>query len=310
MEFLNNISIGFWVLFFVYLAFKFVRSVRVVPAQEVLIVERLGKYHGTLHAGLHLLIPFFDKVRYTQTLKEQAIEVQPQICITKDNVQVKVDGILYLRVIDQEKASYGIEDYRFATIQLAQTTMRAVFGTLELDKTFEARDSINHRIVQVIDQASEPWGIKVNRYEIRNLTPPKSVTEAMEKQKTAELNKKAEISLSEGDRDSRINRSQGLKEEAINISEGEKQKSINEAEGKAKEIESIALATAKGIEMVASSINSAGGKDAMKLQLSKEFIKQFMHLAKADTEVVLPMDLANVQTVFESVAKVVDSNKK
>ena len=213
---MENFIYVFWVIFSLYIAFKFIQSVRIVPAQEVLIVERLGKYHQTLNAGLHFLIPFLDRVTYRHTLKEQAIEVQPQICITKDNVQVKVDGILYLKIHDAQKASYGIEDYRFAAIQLAQTTMRAVIGTLELDKTFEARDSINHRIVEVVDTAAEPWGIQVNRYEIQNLSPPKTVLEAMEKQKTAELNKKAEISLSEGDRDSKINRSEGLKQEEVN----------------------------------------------------------------------------------------------
>lgn len=299
----------FWFFFAVYIAFKFIQSVRIVPAQEVLIVERLGKYHQTLNAGLHFLIPFLDRVTYRHTLKEQAIEVQPQICITKDNVQVKVDGILYLKIHDAQKASYGIEDYRFAAIQLAQTTMRAVIGTLELDKTFEARDSINHRIVEVVDTAAEPWGIQVNRYEIQNLSPPKTVLEAMEKQKTAELNKKAEISLSEGDRDSKINRSEGLKQEAVNKSEGEKQKRINEAEGKAKEIESIALATAKGIESVAEAINSSKGKEAVKLQIVQSFIKEFAHLAKPNTEIVLPMDLTNIESITDSVTKIIDKGK-
>ncbi|MCC6275381.1 MAG: paraslipin [Leptospiraceae bacterium] len=297
----------FWAAFFIYVIYKFARSVRIVPAQDVLIVERLGKYQKTLHAGLHLLVPFFDRVTYFQTLKEQAIEVHPQICITKDNVQVKVDGILYLKVMDPQKASYGIEDYRFAAIQLAQTTMRAVIGNLELDKTFEARDSINHRIVEVIDQASEPWGVKVNRYEIRNLTPPKSVTEAMEKQKTAELNKKAEISLSEGDRDAKINRSEGLKTEAINKSEGEKQKRINEAEGKASEIESISLAMARGIESVASSIQGPGGKEAIRLQIAQNFIAQIANLAKTNTEVVLPMDMTNIQSALKTISKTFES---
>jgi regulator of protease activity HflC (stomatin/prohibitin superfamily) len=301
-------SIVFWALFTIFVAFKFVRSVRVVAAQEVLIVEWLGKYDKTLNAGLHFLVPFFHKVTYSHTLKEQAIEVQPQICITKDNVQVKVDGVLYLKILDPKAASYGIDDYRFASIQLAQTTMRAIIGTMELDKTFEARDSINHKIVDVIDQAAEPWGIQVNRYEIQNLSPPKSVLESMEKQKTAELNKKADISLSEGDRDSKINRSQGLKEEAINKSEGEKQKRINEAEGKAKEIESIATATAKGIEAIAQAINSNNGKEAVKLQVVQNFISQFTNLAKPNTEIILPMDLSDVDSITKSVTKIIDSN--
>ncbi|MBK9501528.1 MAG: paraslipin [Leptospiraceae bacterium] len=307
---MDIVLIVFWIVFFLYIGFKFVRSVRIVAAQEVLIVERLGRYYETLNAGLHFLIPFVDKVTYAHTLKEQAIEVQPQICITKDNVQVKVDGVLYLKILDAQKASYGIEDYRFAAIQLAQTTMRAVIGTLELDKTFEARDSINHRIVEVVDNAAESWGIQVNRYEIQNLSPPKTVLEAMEKQKTAELNKKAEISLSEGDRDAKINRSEGLKQEAVNKSEGEKQKRINEAEGRAKEIESIAIATSKGIESVAEAISASKGKDAVKLQIVQSFIKEFSHLAKPNTEIILPMDLTNIESITSAVTKIIDSEKR
>jgi regulator of protease activity HflC (stomatin/prohibitin superfamily) len=295
-----NLSIGIWSAGILYIAFNFIRSIRIVNAQEVLIVERLGKYHQTLEAGLHFLIPFIDNVTYKHILKEQAIEVQPQICITKDNVQVKVDGVLYIKVIDPYKASYGIEDYKFASIQLSQTTMRAVIGTMDLDETFEARETINHRIVEVIEQAADLWGIRVNRYEIQNLSPPKSVLESMEKQKTAELNKKAEISISEGDRDAKINRSQGLKEEAINKSEGEKQKRINEAEGKAREIEALSIATAKGIETVASSIKTKGGIEAMQLQIAQNFINQFVHLAKNNTDIVLPLDLSDIENVTDA----------
>ncbi|NBU97657.1 MAG: paraslipin [Spirochaetia bacterium] len=295
-----NLSIVIWSAGILYIAFKFIRSIRIVNAQEVLIVERLGKYHQTLEAGLHFLIPFIDIVTYKHILKEQAIEVQPQICITKDNVQVKVDGVLYIKVIDPYKASYGIEDYKFASIQLSQTTMRAVIGTMDLDETFEARETINHRIVEVIEQAADLWGIRVNRYEIQNLSPPKSVLESMEKQKTAELNKKAEISISEGDRDAKINRSQGLKEEAINKSEGEKQKRINEAEGKAREIEALSIATAKGIETVANSIKAKGGTEAMQLQIAQNFINQFVHLAKNNTDIVLPLDLSDIENVTDA----------
>lgn len=297
---LDTLIYGFWVALFIYVASKIALSIKIVPNREVLIVERLGKYHATLHAGIHLLIPFIDKLRYRHTLKEQSIEVTPQICITKDNVQVKVDGVLYIIVLDPKQASYGIEDYAFAAVQLAQTSMRAIIGTMDLDKTFEARNSINQKIVDIIDQSSEVWGIRVNRYEIQNLTPPKSVIESMEKQKTAELKKKADISLSEGDRNSRINRSEGLKQEAINKSEGEKQKLINESEGKASEILSIAKSTAKGIEMVADAIHQ-GGKDALKLQIAEKYISQMKALAKKGTEVVLPMDLTDLQAVKRSV---------
>jgi regulator of protease activity HflC (stomatin/prohibitin superfamily) len=279
-----------------------IRSIRIVHSQEVMIVERLGKYYETLHAGIHILIPFIDKVTYIHTLKEQAIEVQPQICITKDNVQVRVDGVLYIKVLNPELASYGIDDYVFASVQLAQTTMRAVIGTMELDKTFEAREILNQRIVDAIEQAAEPWGIRVNRYEIQNLTPPKTVIDSMEKLKTAELDKKSKISLSEGDRDARINRSQGLKEEAINKSLGERQKRINEAEGRAKEIESIALATAMGIESIASALSEGEGLEAMKLQIAQSFIAQFVNLAKANTEVLLPIDLTNFHSITDSLS--------
>lgn len=306
---MSPFSIGFWVIFLLYVAYKLIRSVRIVHSQEVMIVERLGNYSETLHAGIHILIPFLDQVTYTHSLKEQAIEVQPQVCITKDNVQVRVDGVLYLKVLDPKSASYGIEDYIFSSIQLAQTTMRAVIGTMELDKTFEAREVINQRIVDVIEQAAEPWGIRVNRYEIQNLTPPKTVLDSMEKMKTAELNKKSVISLSEGDRDARINRSQGLKEEAINKSEGERQKKINEAEGKAKEIESIALATAKGIEAIASSISTSGGDEAIKLQIAQSFIAQFVHLAKNNTEIIVPMDLTNFHSITDSLSGVTSTKK-
>jgi len=299
---MSFITLVFWPVFILYIAFMVIRSIRIVHSQEVMIVERLGKYYETLHAGIHILIPFIDKVTYIHTLKEQAIEVQPQICITKDNVQVRVDGVLYIKVLNPELASYGIDDYVFASVQLAQTTMRAVIGTMELDKTFEAREILNQRIVDAIEQAAEPWGIRVNRYEIQNLTPPKTVIDSMEKLKTAELDKKSKISLSEGDRDARINRSQGLKEEAINKSLGERQKRINEAEGKAKEIESIALATAMGIESIASALSEGEGLEAMKLQIAQSFIAQFVNLAKANTEVLLPIDLTNFHSITDSLS--------
>lgn len=300
-----NPSFIITIFLFLYIAYKFAQSIRIVSAQEVLIMERLGKYNGTLHAGFHLLIPFVDVVMYKHTLKEQAIEVQPQICITKDNVQVKVDGVLYIKVMDPEKASYGIEDYRFAAMQLAQTTMRAVIGEMDLDKTFEARDVINQRIVDVISQASEPWGVQVHRYEIQNLSPPRTVGEAMEKQKNAELKMKADISISEGDRDAKVNRSEGLKQEAINKSEGEKRKRINDAEGKAAEIESIAIATAKGIEAVAEAIDSHKGKEAVRLQVIERFLGELKHIAKPRNEIILPMDLTDVKSVMESMTQTI-----
>lgn len=294
------IVLFFWIPFLLYIAFKLYKSVRIVSAQEVIIVERFGKYKKSLKAGFHLLTPFIEKDAYYHTLKEQAIDVHPQTCITRDNVMVKVDGVLYMIVIDPVKASYGIEDYRFAAIQLAQTTMRAVIGTMDLDKTFEERASINKKIVDALDDVSERWGVRINRYEIVNISPPQSVMESMEKEKRAQINKEAQISLSMGDKESRINRSMGLKEELINKSEGEKQKRINEAEGKAKEIEALAIATAKGIEKVASALQATGGVEAMKLRISQNLIDQFTKLARENTEVVLPMDLTNFTSTMDN----------
>ena len=225
----------------------FFKTIRIVPQKSAFIIEKLGKYSRTLDAGFHVLTPFVDKVSYKHTLKEQAIDVPPQTCITKDNISVEVDGILYLQVIDPMKASYGINRYQFASTQLAQTTMRSVIGKLELDKTFEERDTINTAIVDAVDKASDPWGVKVTRYEVKNIIPPQSIKDAMEKQMRAEREKRAMIAESEGDKQAKINRAQGDKQELIQRSEGEKQKRINEAEGRAAEIQRVAEATAIGI---------------------------------------------------------------
>ena len=230
----------------------FVKTIRIVPQKMAYIVERLGKYHTTLEAGFHILVPFIDRVAYKHTLKEQALDVPPQDCITKDNIMVEVDGILYMQVIDPQKASYGIGDYQFASIQLAQTTMRSVMGKLDLDKTFEERESINSEIVDAVDKASDPWGIKVTRYEVKNIVPPQSIKDAMEKHMRAEREKRATIAESEGDRQAKINRAEGDRQEMIARSEGEKQKRINEAEGRAVEIQRVAEATAKGIREASS----------------------------------------------------------
>ena len=224
----------------------FVKTVRIVPQKEAFIVERLGKYASTLEAGFHILVPFVDRIAYKHTLKEQAIDVPPQQCITKDNIAVEVDGILYMQVVDPSKASYGINNYKFATTQLAQTTMRSAVGKIELDKTFEERDIINSVVVAAVDKASDPWGIKVTRYEVKNILPPQSIKDAMEKQMRAEREKRALIAESEGDRQAKINRADGDRQEAISRSEGEKQKRINEAEGRAFEIERVAQATVRG----------------------------------------------------------------
>ncbi len=233
----------------------FLKSIRIVPQRSAFILERLGKYNATLNAGLHFIVPFIDRIAYRHSLKEQAIDVESQICITRDNIAVEVDGILYLQVIDPNKASYGIDNYKFASTQIAQTTMRSIIGKLELDRTFEERETINGSIVEAVDKASDPWGVKVARYEVKNITPPQSIKDAMEKQMRAEREKRAQIAESEGQKQAKINVAEGDKQELIKKSEGEKLKRINEAEGEASQIEQVAFATAKGIREIANAIN-------------------------------------------------------
>lgn len=277
------------------------RSIRIVPAQSVLVVERLGKYASTLHAGFHVLVPFLDRVAYTHNLKEQAVDVPTQPCFTWDNVKVDVDGVLYYRVVDPKKASYGITDYEYATIQLAQTTMRSVIGKLELDKTFEERDSINASIVRDVDAAGGEWGVQVTRYEIQNIEVPRDILQAMEAQLRAEREKRAQIARSLGEMESKINYSVGEMEEAINRSEGEKEKWVNEAEGKAAEIRALATATAASLRRVAEALAADGGDEALSLQLAEQYVQELRHLARAGTKVVLPLDLHDVNGVIDSV---------
>ena len=279
------------VLFALVLFFK---TIRIVPQKVAFIVERLGKYSTTLEAGFHILIPFLDKVAYKHTLKEQAVDVPPQACITKDNIAVEVDGILYMQVVDAKKASYGIDHYRFAATQLAQTTMRSVMGKLDLDRTFEEREKINSVIVEAVDKASDPWGVKVTRYEVKNILPPQSIKDAMEKQMRAEREKRATIAESEGDRQAKINRAEGVRQEMIARSEGEKQKRINEADGRAVEIERVAEATAKGIRQIASAINEKGGVNAVNLRIAEQYLNEFGKLAKTNNSVIIPSDLSDI----------------
>jgi len=288
----------------------FFSTLKVVPQRTAFIVERLGKYRGTQLAGFQVIIPFFDKVAYKHTLKEQAIDVASQICITRDNIAVEVDGILYLQVVDPKKASYGIDNYRFASIQMAQTTMRSVIGKLELDKTFEERDIINTSIVEAVDKASDPWGVKVSRYEVKNITPPQSIKDAMEKQMRAEREKRAVIAESEGEKQAKINVAEGSKQESIKKSEGEKQKRINEAEGKAKEIEFVALATAKGIREIAAAINEPGGVDAVNLRVAEQYLKEFGNLAKENNTLIIPSNLSDISSIIASATSVFDKTKK
>ncbi len=282
----------------------FFKTIRIVPQKSAFIVERLGKYSATLDAGLHILLPFLDNISYKHTLKEQAIDVPPQTCITKDNIAVDIDGILYLQVIDPKKASYGINNYQFASIQLAQTTMRSVIGKMELDRTFEEREAINTTIVNAVDKASDPWGVKVTRYEVKNIVPPQSIKDAMEKQMRAEREKRAVIAESEGDKQAKINRAEGDKQEMIARSEGEKQKRINEAEGRAVEIERVAQATAKGLRNIASAINERGGMDAVNLRVAEQYINEFGNLAKTNNTVILPSNLSDLAGVVATVTSV------
>jgi len=286
-----------------------VKTAVIVPQKTAYIIERLGKYRCTLDAGFHILIPFLDRVAYRHTLKEQAIDVPPQECITKDNIAVSVDGILYMQVMDPAKASYGIGNYLFATTQLAQTTMRSEMGKLDLDRSFEERTAINQAIVSAVDKASDPWGIKVTRYEIKNITPPQSIRDAMEKQMRAEREKRAMIAESEGERQSKINRAEGEKQQAINLSEGERQRKINEAEGRAKEILLVAEAQAEGIRKVAEAIGGPGGLESVNMQLAQQYLQQFGNLAKTNNTMIIPSDLANIAGVIKACSSIVTKAK-
>lgn len=274
------------------------KTARVVPQQSAFVVERLGKYHNTLNAGFHILVPFIDTVRYKHSLKETAIDIPEQICITRDNVQVGVDGVLYLKVLNAERASYGISDYQFALTQLAQTTLRSEIGKIDLDRTFEERTNINVQVVNELDKASEPWGVKVLRYEIKNITPPKDVLNAMEKQMRAEREKRAVVLTSEGQRDAAINEAEGEKQQVIKASEAKRQQQINEAEGAAQAILAIATATAEGIRKVAESTQLPGGFEALQLRVAEQYIARFGELAKSSNTLVLPATVSDVGSMI------------
>jgi len=270
----------------------------VVPQQSAYVVERLGKYAATLDAGFHILLPFIDRIRYKHSLKETAIDIPEQVCITRDNVQVSVDGILYLKVLNPQRASYGISDYNFALIQLAQTTLRSEIGKIELDRTFEERTNINVQVVNELDKASDPWGVKVLRYEIKNITPPKGVLDAMEKQMRAEREKRAVILTSEGERDAAINQAEGEKQQVIKASEAKKQQQINEAEGAASAILAIAQATAEGLRKVAETIQVPGGQEAVQLRVAEQYITKFGELAKTTNTLILPATVSDVGSMI------------
>jgi regulator of protease activity HflC (stomatin/prohibitin superfamily) len=302
MEIASLIVVGSLILLIIIVLAK---TAVVVPQQSLYVVERLGKYAGTLDAGFHILIPFLDAIRYRHSLKEQAIDIPEQICITKDNVQVGVDGVLYLKVLDAQRASYGISNYVFAIVQLAQTTLRSEIGKIDLDKTFEERAHINTQVVDELDKASEPWGVKVLRYEIKNINPPRDILDAMEKQMRAEREKRATILNSEGFRDAAINTAEGEKQKVIKESEARKQRSINESQGQAAAIVAVANATAEGIRKVAEAIHAPGGYQAVQLRVAEQYITEFGNLAKQNNTLILPANLADVSSVIATAMSVI-----
>lgn len=299
------ILIGIIILGFILIA----SMIKVVPQRTAIIVERLGKYRATFTAGFQVLIPFIDKVRYRHTLKEQAIDVPPQVCITRDNIAVEVDGILYLQVLDPQRASYGIDNYRFASIQIAQTTMRSIIGKLELDRTFEERETINVSIVEAVDKASEPWGVKVTRYEVKNISPPQSIKDAMEKQMRAEREKRAVIAESEGTKQAKINNAEGDKQELIKKSEGEMQKRINEAAGRASEIEQVAVATANGLRAISLAISEENGLNAVNLRIAEQYLGAFGNLAKQNNTLILPANLTDIAGIVATASSVFNETR-
>ena len=296
------IAVGAMILLLVVIIAK---TATVVPQQSQYVIERLGKYAGTLDAGFHILIPFLDAIRYRHSLKEKALDIPEQICITSDNVQVGVDGVLYIKVLDAQRASYGIGDYVFAITQLAQTTLRSEIGKIELDKTFEERAHINTQIVDELDKATEPWGVKVLRYEIKNINPPRDVLEAMEKQMRAEREKRANVLDSEGHRDSAINTAEGEKQKVIKESEATKQQQINEAEGEAAAITTVATATAEGIRRVAEAIEAPGGYQAVQLRVAEQYIEKLGLLAKENNTMIVPANVGDVSSIIATAMSVI-----
>lgn len=299
--------IGFALIVFVIVAIA--QTARIVPQRSAYVVERLGKYHKTLEAGFHILLPFLDRVAYKHSLKEVAIDVPSQMCITKDNIAIEIDGILYMQVLDAKAASYGIENYYFAASQLAQTTLRSEIGKIELDRTFEERDTINASVIQALDKASEPWGLKITRYEIANIKPPQSVQDALEKQMRAERERRAQIALSEGQREAQINVAEGEKQDQIKRSEAKKLAQVNEAEGKAREIELLATATADGIRRIAEAIQAPGGQAAVNLRIAEQYVKEFGNLAKEGNTLIVPNNLSDIGGTVAALSKIMQGSK-
>ncbi len=310
MIFYQNVT--FWVAITVAIIAIIIiaKTAVVVPQQSAYVVESLGKYSRTLRAGFHILIPFFERAAYKHSLKELAFDIPEQICITRDNVQVGVDGVLYLQILDPERASYGITDYAFAISQRAQTTLRSEIGKIDLDRTFEERSSINSNVVAELDKASDPWGVKVLRYEIKNINPPADVLGAMEKQMRAEREKRAVILTSEGERDAKINEAEGEKQQVIKQSEAVKQQQINEAEGEAAAILAISNATAEGLSRVAKSLNEEGGESAMQLRVAEDYLEQFGNIAKQANTLVVPANLADISSMISLATNIIKKDSK
>ena len=302
-------SVSVFVLIAALVVIVIAKTARVVPQQNAFVVERLGKYQKTLEPGFHILLPFVDVIRYKHGLKERAVDIPEQICITRDNVQVGVDGVLYLKVMDPKRASYGVGEYLFAIIQLAQTTLRSEIGKIDLDRTFEERTLINIQVVNEVDKASDPWGIKVLRYEIKNITPPQDVLAAMEKQMRAEREKRAVILTSEGERDAAINEAEGAKQQVIKASEAAKQQQINEAEGEAQAILAVAEATAGGITRVAEAIRGPGGPDAVQLKVAQDYIEKFGELARTNNTMILPASVADAASMMATAMSIINQSK-
>ena len=298
-----------FIIILVLLVLVIYMAVKVVPQQTAFVVERLGKFQSVLAPGINFIIPFFDRAAYKHSLKERAIDIAEQICITRDNVQVRVDGVIFIQIIDPQKASYGISDYSFAVSQLTQTTMRSEIGKIDLDKTFEERMTINHAVVRSIDEAAIGWGVKVLRYEIKNITPPQSVLHAMEKQMQAEREKRAVILQSEGEKQSAINLAEGQKQKVVLESEGLKLLQINEAEGQAAAIKSVADASAQSIRLVAAAILEKGGYEAVQLQVAEKYIEQFGNLAKTNNTMIIPANLSDVSAVIATAMSVIKQPK-
>jgi regulator of protease activity HflC (stomatin/prohibitin superfamily) len=292
-------------LFALFVIIILAKTAVVVPQQNVFVVERLGKYNGLLAAGFHILVPFFDVIRYRHSLKEMVIDIPEQLCITRDNVQVGVDGVLFIKVMNPERASYGVNDYIFAITQLTQTTLRSELGKIELDRTFEERTQMNTAVVNELDKASEAWGVKMLRYEIKNINPPKDVLAAMEKQMRAEREKRATVLTSEGVRDAAINKAEGEKQQVIKASEANRQQQINEAEGGAAAILNIAGATAEGIRKVAEALQTPGGLQAVQLRVAEQYITQFGNLAKAGNTLVVPATLSDASSMIATAMNII-----